>query len=90
MALLGFYNGITGSCDIVPDSSKFPDDILGYPRERCEALLAEMRMRYPQSTLWKLEEGRMQSSKKNIHEAIRIFNNTDGSKMKQASALNMV
>lgn len=90
LMLLNYYNSIGGFCDILPDTQKYPDDILGYPRQRCEALLTDMRSRYPKSSLWRLEEGRMHASKKNLSEAIAILNSNTGSQMKQISALNMV
>lgn len=90
LALLGFYNGLTGFCDILPDNTDYPDDVLGYPRERCELLLQEMRRRYPESRLLKLEEARMQSSKGNLDQAIQTLSGNLDSKMKQIKAFTLV
>lgn len=87
LVLLGVYNGLTGFCDILPDNEKYPDDIMGFPRARCEVLLRAMRERYPESRLWRLEEARMRSSNKELGLAIEILRTNSDSNMKQIRAL---
>jgi len=53
LALLGYYNNLVGSCDILPSADEDGEDLLGHPTMRCRALLDDMRGRYPASRLWK-------------------------------------
>lgn len=85
LALLAYYNSLVGLCDIIPPS----DDILGYPHDRCVALLKDMRIRYPQSRMWKIEEARIKSTGKDLKGAIEVLQNNTDSKMRQITALNM-
>ncbi len=65
LMLLGYYNTLIGFSDIIPDTDPTimgDDQVEGYPKERCEALLADMRSRYPKSQIWLLEESRMLAS----------------------------
>ena len=94
LILLGYYNGLAGFCDILPDSNMSANEptsenIEGYPTHRLEALLHEMRIRYPQSRLWLLEEARMTASQKRLDAAIDLLNNTTKSPLKQIEALSM-
>ncbi|KAI9692662.1 MAG: Mitochondrial outer membrane protein iml2 [Bogoriella megaspora] len=83
LILLGFLHGLTGFCDITP-----PDDTEGgYPRERCKALLSEMRARYPKSHLWLLEDSRMLSSERYLEEAVALTTAESPSPLKQVEAL---
>lgn len=90
LVLFGWYNGLVGFCDIIadPDPSK-PDDVEGYPAARLEALLAEMRRRYPQSHLWLIEEARMAASKRQLDAALQILSVSSRSQLKQIDALHM-
>ncbi|MCJ1385040.1 Mitochondrial outer membrane protein iml2 [Xylographa soralifera] len=94
LILLGYYNGLVGFCDILPDSNVSVNDsaaenIEGYPSHRLEGLLHEMRRRYPQSRLWLLEEARMTASKKRLDAAIDLLSGVDRSPLKQIEALSM-
>jgi hypothetical protein len=82
LVLFGFYNGLTGFCDIIPQSGEG-----SYPLERCKELLAEMRKRYPKSHLWLLEEARMMAHNKQLEDAVQFMENCSGSPLKQLEAL---
>ena len=96
LILLGYYNGLIGFCDILPDTPP-PEalesdpyaDLEGYPQQRLEALLAEMRIRYPKSNLWLLEEARMEASHKNLDKSIDLLSGSVKSPLKQVEALSM-
>lgn len=101
LVLLKYYNAFFGFADIMPGEkdvqefskpkSEDPDeefDIVGFPREECFALLAEMRARYPDSRLWKMEEASMLANSKKLHESIELLKSNDDSKMRQIQALN--
>jgi hypothetical protein len=90
LILLGWYNGLVGFCDIVPDSDPaIPDDVEGYPMLRLEGLLKTMRKRYPKSQLWQLEEARMAASHRRLDEALTQLDRSNKSQLKQLNALHM-
>ncbi len=90
LALLGWYNGLVGFCDIVADAnSEDPEDVEGYPTARLEALLAEMRFRYPSSLLWRVEEARMAAAHRDLDSAIQSLCHTGKSSLRQVEALTM-
>ena len=89
LILLGYYNGLGGFCDILPDDKDGEENLEGYPKRRCEALLAEMRSRHPMSHLWLLEEARMQAANKRLDQAIRLLSGDTKSPLKQVEALIM-
>ena len=90
LVLLGWYNGLVGFCDIVPDSDpSIPDDVEGYPIHRLEDLLISMRKRYPKSQLWQLEEARMTASHRRLDEALAKLEGSSKSQLKQLEALHM-
>jgi hypothetical protein len=89
IALLGYYNGLVGLCDILPTDAGAEDDLSGYPKAKCEALLADMVQRYPNSKLWKLEEARMYGYNRNLKAAVKILSENSESNMKQIATINM-
>ncbi|EGR52619.1 uncharacterized protein TRIREDRAFT_21407 [Trichoderma reesei QM6a] len=90
MMLLVFYNGLLGAADILPDQKDYDDDAeaVGPPIEKCERLLANMRSRYPDSRLWRVEESRMLANERKLSEALELLQTGKESKMKQVAALN--
>ncbi|KAM4067135.1 mitochondrial outer membrane protein [Hirsutella rhossiliensis] len=89
MMLLGYYNGLLGAVDIVPADADYDAaaESVGPPREKCAALLADMRARYPASQLWRVEEARLLASRQRLGEAIDVLRRSDKSQMKQLAAL---
>lgn len=79
LVLCGYYNAVIGFCDIVPEDA--------YPRERCKALLAAMRKRFPNSRLWLLEEVRMLAREKELEKAVALVSEQEKSPLKQVQAL---
>lgn len=90
MVLLAYYNGLLATVDILPHPSDYDDaaETVGPPREKCDALLATMRKRYPDSRLWRVEEARAYTSDRNLTKAISVLTTGTSSKMKQVTALN--
>lgn len=82
LVLFGYYNGLTGFCDIIPRSGEG-----AYPKERCKRLLAEMRKRYPKSHLWLVEEARMLASEKELEKAVAFIAKSGETPLKQLEAL---
>ncbi len=93
LILLGYYNTIVGFSDILPDSTPTSEgeapSIEGYPKQRCEELLLDMRSRHPQSHLWLLEEARMQATNRHLASAISTLDKATKSPLKQVEALEM-
>lgn len=90
LALLGWYNGLVGFCDIVPDANpEDPEDVEGYPAARLGSLLTQMRTRYPSSLLWRVEEARMAIAHRDLDSAIQILSHASKSSLRQVEALTM-
>jgi hypothetical protein len=92
LIILGWYNGFVGFCDIIPDPDpNVFEEVEGYPAVRLQALLAEMRRRYPKSHLWLIEEARMLASDRQLDKALDILAANPGKKstLKQLEALHM-
>ncbi|ODA77292.1 hypothetical protein RJ55_06919 [Drechmeria coniospora] len=90
MVLLGYYNGLLGAVDIAPDAGDYDDDAeaVGAPLEKCNRLLAELRTRYPDSRLWRVEEARLLANNRKLAEAVQLLSTGPESRMKQVTALN--
>ncbi|KXH59172.1 breast cancer protein [Colletotrichum nymphaeae SA-01] len=90
LILLGYYNGLLGQADITPAERDFDAnaEMVGYPAQKCEALLASMRTRYPDSRLWRVEEARVLAQQRNLADAIKLLTTGQESKMRQVTALN--
>lgn len=89
IALLGYYNGLVGFCDILPTDAGADEDLSGYPRAKCRTLLTDMRARYPESKLWKMEEARLHAYNRNLRGALKILRDNSNSQMKQIAAINL-
>lgn len=93
LILLGYYNTIVGFSDILPESTPTSkgeaQSVEGYPKQRCEELLLDMRTRHPQSHLWLLEEARMQATNRHLSSAISTLDKATKSPLKQVEALEM-
>lgn len=94
LVLLFYYNGLLGFADILPHSRDVAEladaeEIAGYPRERCGALLREMTARYPDSRLWKLQEARELANNRRLDEAVALLAASEDSKMRQVAALSV-
>ncbi|RJE24885.1 hypothetical protein PHISCL_02782 [Aspergillus sclerotialis] len=89
-AVLGYYNGFVRYCDIMADATVGEDeDVEGYPRERLESLLNEMRTRFPSSQLWLVEDSRMNGANKNLEKALELLTGDNRSPLKQVEALKV-
>lgn len=91
LIVLGYYNGLVSFCDIVPESSSDPqsETLVGYPAERLQTLLNNMRIRYPKSHLWLLEEARMHSSNRQLEAALILLSGPTRSPLKQVEAISI-
>lgn len=90
MALLAYYNSILGAVDILPDEKDWDEhaEMIAPPREKCDKLLAEMRSRYPDSRLWRVEEARQLANENELPKSIEVLTTGAESKMRQIAALN--
>ncbi|RFU36026.1 hypothetical protein B7463_g313, partial [Scytalidium lignicola] len=92
ISLLAFYNGLIGTCDILPTHPGSDNDIAGYPIAKCRELLIRMRQLHPENKFWKLEEARMHSFDRNLPAALALIKeNCNGGKngLKQMAIINM-
>lgn len=89
ITLLAYYNGLSGFCDILPTDKDAEEELGGFPRAKCTALLHTMRKRYPESKLWKMEEARMNAYNRNLRGALAILQENANSNMKQIASINL-
>jgi hypothetical protein len=89
ISLLAYYNGLVGFCDILPTDDKADEDLGGFPRAKCNTLLLEMRKRYPESKLWRMEEARMHGYNRNLSTTLKILSENADSNMKQIATINL-
>jgi hypothetical protein len=92
LVLLEYYNGLVGLNDILPEAARdqpvdSADNIEGYPAERLEALLKDMRTQYPHSKLWLLQEARMKATNCKLREGMALLSGDMKSQLKQVHAL---
>lgn len=90
MMLLGYYNGLLGTVDILPAQQDYDVDAesVGPPHDKCRQLLADLRSRYPDSRMWRVEEARLYANDKNLPQAIELLATGKESPMKQITAVN--
>lgn len=87
--LFGYYNVMVFS-DILPTDEHADEDLAGYPKARCQALLQDMTTRYPNSKLWKMEEARMHASNRNLALAVAILaENSKHASLKQLESITV-
>ncbi|KAI1804872.1 hypothetical protein F4811DRAFT_256174 [Daldinia bambusicola] len=89
LVLFSYYHGLLSAADILPfESDNEKSATVGYPKAKCIALLAQMRTRYPDSGLWRYEEGRVLANSKNLRGALDVLKSNTESKMRQVTAIN--
>ncbi|OAA61806.1 Tetratricopeptide repeat protein 39 [Niveomyces insectorum RCEF 264] len=92
LVLLAYYNGLIGYSDILPAEDDImrlagAEEIVGYPKERCQKLLTHMQRLYPDSMLWKLEEARLLATSRRAKDAIAVLSHGRVGRMRQITAL---
>lgn len=88
LGILAYYNGFIRLLDIIPDATSDDESgVEGYPMEQLLGLLNTMRVRFPRSKLWLLEEARMKSANRNVEGALELVKNSSKSPLKQVEAL---
>ncbi|KAG6000496.1 hypothetical protein E4U21_005402 [Claviceps maximensis] len=90
MLLLAYYNGLLGTVDILPSPTDYDDDAeaVGPPHQKCRQLLQDLRARYPDSRMWRVEESRLYANERDLPRAIELLSTGKQSAMKQITALN--
>lgn len=89
LMLLAYYNAFLGQVDIIPDDKDFDEDAetVGPPRKKCDLLLKEMRKRYPESSLWRVEQARSHARDREVPKALEVLQTGSEPKMKQVLAI---
>ncbi|KAG5921955.1 hypothetical protein E4U42_005644 [Claviceps africana] len=90
MLLLAYYNGLLGAVDIIPCPEDYDEDAeaVGPPHQKCRQLLQELRARYPDSRMWRVEESRLYANERDLPRAIELLSTGKQSAMKQVTAVN--
>ncbi|KAG6040348.1 hypothetical protein E4U41_000818 [Claviceps citrina] len=90
MMLLAYYNGLLGTVDILPHPQDYDQDAeaVGPPDRRCRRLLHELRARYPDSRMWRVEESRLYANNRDLSRAVKLLSTGKESAMKQLTAVN--
>ncbi|KAK2590847.1 Mitochondrial outer membrane protein iml2 [Conoideocrella luteorostrata] len=90
MMLLAYYNGLLGAVDILPSPQDYNEDAesVGPPHDKCKRLLYDLRSRYPDSRMWRVEESRLYANDKNLEKAVELLSTGKESAMKQITAVN--
>ncbi|KAG5951935.1 hypothetical protein E4U53_001970 [Claviceps sorghi] len=90
MLLLAYYNGLLGAVDILPSLEDYDEDAeaVGPPHQKCRQLLQELRVRYPDSRMWRVEESRLYANERDLPRAIELLSTGKQSAMKQVTAVN--
>ncbi|POS84753.1 hypothetical protein EPUL_001163 [Erysiphe pulchra] len=88
IAILMYYSGLIGFCDILPTDNNADEDLSAYPQTKFRLLLSDMRKRYPESKFWKLEEARLLAFDRNITDSIKILAENSKSNFKQISTIS--
>ncbi|KAE8159991.1 hypothetical protein BDV40DRAFT_314310 [Aspergillus tamarii] len=92
LSIIGFYGDKERGLRMLWQANPVPGDqgdVQGYPQQRLEALLAQMRQRFPKSQLWLLEESRMEGANKNLERSLELLCGKERSPLKQVEALRV-
>ncbi|KAE8374497.1 hypothetical protein BDV26DRAFT_284236 [Aspergillus bertholletiae] len=92
LSIIGFYGDKERGLRMLWQANQVPGDqgdVQGYPQQRLEALLAQMRQRFPKSQLWLLEESRMEGANKNLERSLELLCGKERSPLKQVEALRI-
>lgn len=90
LILLAYYNISISLYDILPDTEEGGngnEHQTAYPAARLEVLLSEMRQRYPNSSLWIVEEARMLARKRDLTAGLELLSRKKVSPLKQVTAV---
>ncbi|GAO20119.1 hypothetical protein UVI_02061580 [Ustilaginoidea virens] len=89
ITLLAYYNGLLGSVDILPAQHDYDNDAesISPPHDNIRSLLQDLRARYPQSRIWRIEESRLCANDKDTSRAIKLLSTWQESPLKQITAV---
>ena len=84
LVILQYYGNAVQFCDILPPF----DAEGGYPKERCQKILARITRRYSNSALWKLEAARMEAVDGNTETAVHMLSQPIKTEMRSEARPN--
>ena len=87
LTLMGYYNGFVGLADIFPNDSEGNQQ--GYPKRQCQQLLERMRIKYPKSGMWMVEEARMTAADGDLERSVQLLDTVPKSELRQLEALTV-